>query len=284
MSPNYPIIDIHTHLRNDIPRHTKIARENGISAVVYMANCDPPLDNLKEIKKSLKSKRYCLAFPVSAITKNLKGKELVDRDKIMPFVVGFSDDGRYLENLDLLEEALNKKILILAHCSPPYEVSIRNPESETTYISRYLKVLKRTKGRIHIQHISKKESIKLIRKAKKQGLNITCETAPHYFTYTNKDLTVKVNPPLGTKRDLIAIKEGLADGTIDVISSDYAPEPRKTGIAGFSSFFSLSYGLVREGVLSERQLKQKLYLNPMRIIRQKECFQLNAYENLSKRV
>lgn len=89
---------------------------------------------------------------------------------------------------------------------------------------------------------------------------------PHYFTFTKDDLDTKVNPPLGKKEDILAIKEGLSDETIDVIASDYAPPPRKTGIAGFKSFIPLSYGLVSEGVLSKKQLKEKLCLNPKKIM------------------
>lgn len=263
---DYSIIDLHTHLRNNIAKHTKIAKESGISVVVYMANCQPPLDNLAAIKRSLEAKRYCQAIPVSAVTKNLAGQELVDINKIRPSVVGFSDDGQYLTNTKLLETALKKDVLILAHCSPPYEISIKHPELETKYIRRYLNIFKKTKGKLHIQHISQKSSVDLIRGAKKAGLPITCETCPHYFTYTQQDSNIKVNPPLGTGKDILAIKRGLADSTIDVIASDYAPKPRMTGIAGFRSFLPLTYGLVLEGVLSEKQLKEKLFINPQRII------------------
>lgn len=266
MNFNFPIIDIHTHLRNDIPKHTKIAKESGISVVVYMANCDPPLDNLKRIKQSLEAERHCEAIPVSTITKNLEGKALVDIDKIKPFVVGFSDDGKYLEDLNLLQEILKKEVLIMVHCSPPHEEGIKNPELETEFIKRYLDVLEKTGGKLHIQHISKKESVNLIRSTKQRGISITSETCPHYFTYTYQDLNVKVNPPLASKEDILAIKEGLFDGTIDVIASDYAPEPRETGIAEFKSFIPLSYNLVSEGVLTEEQLKEKLYTNPKKII------------------
>ncbi len=263
---DYPIIDIHTHLRNDIPKHTKVAKENGIDVVVYMANSDPPLDNLERIKQSLEMERYCHAIPVSAITKNLEGKELVEIDEIRPFVVGFSDDGKYLEDLNLLEGILAKGVLVMAHCSPPYELGIRNPALETEFIKRYLRVLEKTEGKLHIQHVSRKESVDLLRDAKKRGISVTCETCPHYFIYTSQDLDVKVNPPLASQQDISVIKEGLSDGTIDVIASDYAPEPRNTGIAGFKSFIPLSYGLVLEGLLREEQLKEKLYINPRKII------------------
>lgn len=266
MKLGYPIIDLHTHLRGDIAKHTKIAKESGIDVVVYMANSQPPLDNVEIIKQSLKVKRYCRALPVSAITKNLAGKELVDVDKIRPWVVGFSDDGKYLANLKLLATILKKGVLVMAHCSPPYEIGVKKPYLETEFIKRYLAVLEKTGGKLHIQHISQKSSVDLIRKAKKQGLKFTCETCPHYFTYTAKDLDVKVNPPLATSQDVLAIRHGLADATIDAIASDYAPEPRLTGIAGFRSFLPLRYGLVLQGVLSEEQLKEKLFLNPKKII------------------
>jgi dihydroorotase len=255
MFRGYSIIDLHTHLRNDIPGHTKTAKESGIDVVVYMANCNPPLDNLERVKKSLKEKRYCKAIPVGAITKNLEGKELVDVDKIKPYVVGFSDDGRCVSNLKLISEILKKGVLVLVHCEP-----------EVKMIDNYLNLLDKIGGKLHIQHLSKKKSVELIREAKKSGVKVTCETCPHYFTFTKNDLNIKVNPPLREKEDILAIKEGLSDGTIDVIASDYAPLPRKTGIAGFRSFLPLSYGLVLEGVLSEKQLKEKIYLNPKKII------------------
>lgn len=274
MKKDYPIIDLHCHLRNDIPGHTKIVAESGIDLVLYMANCNPPLDNLEKIKKSLKKKRYCQAIPISAITKDLAGKELVEVDKIKPYVAGFSDDGKYLENLNLLKEILKKNVLVLAHCSPSYEIGIKRPYSETRFVERYLNVLKKVGGKLHIQHISKKETVALIRKAKSHGLRITCETCPHYFTYTKEDLDTKVNPPLTTKEDVSAIKKGLRDGTIDAIASDYAPLPRITGIAGFKSFIPLSYGLVLNGTLSEKQLKEKLFTNPKKIIEKGE-YKLN---------
>lgn len=263
---DYPIVDIHTHLRNQIPKYTKLAKKSGLDTVVYMANCFPPLDNISAIKKSLKETRFCKALPVSALTKNLKGKELVNIDDIKPYVVGFSDDGVYLEDLSLLKEALGKNVLVLAHCSPKYEIGVKNPELETRYVENYLKAFKATGGKLHIQHISKKESIELVREAKKEGSTVTCETCPHYFTYTKNDLNVKVNPPLATKGDVLAIQEGLKDGTVDVIASDYAPEPRETGIADFTSLLKLSSKLVFDSVLTERQLEEKLSINPQKIV------------------
>ena len=266
---DYPIIDMHTHLRNNIPYHTGIAKESGIDVVVYMANTDPPLDNIDAIINSLNEERFCKAFPVSAITKNLEGRELVDVDEIKSYVVGFSDDGKYLEDLGLLKEILQKGVLVMAHCSPSYELGIENPQLETRFIERYLNTLKDVGGRLHIQHVSQKDSVYLIREAKKD-IAFTCETCPHYFTYTRDGVETMVNPPLGTYEDMMAVREGLADGTIDVTASDYAPFPRKTGIACFYSFLPLLYGLVLHGVLSEEQLKDKLFANPMDILNLKE--------------
>jgi dihydroorotase len=263
---NFPIIDMHTHLRNNIPKHTKLAKQSGIDAVVYMANCNPPLDSLDRIKKSFEVKRYCKTIPIGAITKNLEGKKLVEVDEMRTLVAGFSDDGKYLKNLDLLQNILRKGVLVLAHCCPSYEEGIKNPELETEFIKRYLSVLEKTGGKLHIQHISRKKSVDLIRNAKQRGIKVSCETCPHYFTYTRQDLDVKINPPLASEEDVLAIKKGLSDGTIDVIASDYAPEPRETGIAGFRSFIPLSYGLVLERVLTKAQLKEKLYINPKRIL------------------
>ena len=261
-----PVIDMHTHLRSEIKKHTILAKFCGIDAVVYMANCQPPLDSPQRIKDSLAEERSCLAIPVSAITKELKGKELVDINEIKPLVVGFSDDGKLLEDLTLLKTILKKKVLLLLHCSPPFEAGLENPHLETRWVAKYLRILEETGGLLHVQHVSKKGTVETIRAAKRRGIKITCETCPHYFSYTKYELETKVNPPLATKNDLVAIKEGLADGTIDVIASDYAPLPRITGIAGFRAFLPLSYGLVLEGVLTEKQLKEKLFDNPKRII------------------
>lgn len=252
----FPIIDLHCHLRNDIQKHTKIAKESGIDLVVYMANCQPPLDTLERIKKSLRAKRYLKALPVSAITKNLEGKKIVDVEKIKDYVVGFSDDGKCLKNLKLLAEFLSQDVLVLAHLEPEVEM-----------LKKYLKVLAEVGGKLHFQHISKKESVRILRKAKKSGLKFTAETCPHYFIYSQDLEDHKVNPPLGDEKDIKEIKKGLADGTIDCIASDYAPLPRKTGFAGFSNFVAQCYGLVLDSTLTEKQFKEKLFLNPLKIIK-----------------
>lgn len=253
----YEVIDLHTHLRDNIPFHTRLAKEAGIGMVLYMANTNPPLDNLAAIKKSLKQKRFIKALPVGAITIGRKGQKLVDVEKIKPFVIGFSDDGDCLRNLGLFQEALKKNVLLMVHSEPEMEM-----------VEKYLKILAEIGGRLHLQHVASAKTIKVIRKYKKRGLKFTSETCPHYFTYPGDVEDKPIYPPLGTLKDIEAIKEALADGTIDCISSDYAPipRPRGTGFASFLSFIPLCYGLVFDGTLTKRQLKSKIHDNPLKII------------------
>lgn len=273
----YPIIDMHTHLRDNIPLGIrvknpnnegnvigKVAKQGKVDIFLYMANTNPPLDNLETIKSSLSIKRNnCRAIPVAAITKNLEGKEPVNIEEIKPYVAGFSDDGKCLYDLEILEYVLKKKVLVLAHCEP-----------ETEMIEKYLSVIERVGGYLHIQHISRKSSVDLIRRAKKSGIDITCETCPQYFIYTYNDKDLILNPPLGNEMDVLAIKKGLRDGTIDVITSDHAPhdDPLRNGLRGLKTLVSLSYGLVLAGVLSEQALWSKLTENPRKIIKK------NRYE------
>ncbi len=257
---NYPIIDLHVHLRDKVSFYSKQAKYSGLSILACMPNTNPCLDNLETIKQYLLVKNYTKIIPVSAITLGRKGKELVNIDKLKKHVLGFSDDGDCLMNLDLVKEALDKDVLLMVHLEPEVEMT-----------RKYLQVLSKVKsGRLHIQHVSQKETVDLIRKAKKKGLSVTCETCPHYFTFDNEIEDKAVNPPLGNSQDIKAIKKGLADGTIDCIVSDFAPVPRpkNTGFASFDAFIWLSYGLVLERTLTPQQLKEKLYLNPMKIIKQ----------------
>ena len=263
---DYPVIDMHAHLRRQIAKHTKVAKECRIDVVVYMANSKPPLDSREQILASLRRKRYCLAIPISAITKDLAGKELVDIDKIRDLVPAFSDDGQLLKDLGLLKAAFEKRVPIWPHCSPPFEEGLKRPWLETKYAERHLRIAEETDGIIHIQHVSQRTTVELIRAVKKQGIKVTAETGPQYCFFSREGLETKINPPLNAKKDQEAIKEGLADGTIDALISDYAPQLRITGMAIWEAFLPLCYGLVLEGVLTEEQLKEKLFLNPKRII------------------
>jgi dihydroorotase len=272
MKIDYPVIDMHTHLREYPPLGLRLKNPKNlwnilgreayfgrVNTFLYMANTEPPLDNIEIIKKSLEIPRYkgVKAMPVSAITKKIEGKEPVDIDNIKPYVAGFSDDGKCLNDLEILKYALRKNVLVLAHLEPEMEM-----------LKKYLEVYSEVGGHLHFQHISKKESVDLIRQAKKEGLKITCETCPHYFYFTYRDMDLIVNPPLGDGDDLNAIIEGLGDGTIDIITSDHAPhnDPFMNGLRGIRVLIPLSSGLVLKNFLTENQLKDKLYLNPKRII------------------
>lgn len=253
-----PIIDMHVHLRSEPAAHLKILAESGIDEVVAMANTSSVLD---DVDKIIAYRQKCQGYGVkanlaSAISKNLMGRELVNIRELKKHVVGFSDDGKCLINSELLAKAWLEDILILAHLEP-----------ETEMLEKYIFVLKKAgRGRLHCQHISRKSSVDLLRKYK-HGLPITAETCPHYL-YLNSEIDdLAVNPPVGTEQDRVSLLGALSDGTIDCISSDYAPLPRITGIAGARMFLPLCQGLVANGILTKEQLKEKICLNPQKIIK-----------------
>jgi dihydroorotase len=264
---DYPIIDIHCHLRENIPYHTQLAKEASIDTLVFMPNTYWCMDNVDTITKYMSMPHYTNIIPVSAATIERQGVRLVDIDKIKDLVIGFSDDGDCLWDMDLVDQILEKDVLFLAHLEPEYKMALK-----------YIDVLAETGGKLHIQHVSKKKTVNLIRSAKNDGLRLTCETCPHYFTYQCDIEDKMVNPPLGYYEDVMAIRQGLSDGTIDIIASDYAPIPRpkNTGFASFYSFIALSYGLVLDGTLTEQQLKEKIYLNPKRLIEENYKGEING--------
>lgn len=270
---DYPVIDMHAHLRSGefAARHARTAKQWGIDFVVAMANTDPCNDSLERVeayRKLLSGQGLARVFLTSAVTIGREGRELVDIDALKGKVVGFTDDGNCLQNLDLLNEALEKEVMVMLHCGVEFDRGFRDTD-EAQWVEKYLELRRgQDKGILYLQHISRAGSVDLIRQAKAQGVKVVAETCPHYFTYTRDELATPVNPPLGDLKDLEAVRAGLKDGTIDVIASDYAPlpQPKKTGIAGFRSFIPLSYGLVIQGVLTPEQLKEKVYLNPRGVL------------------
>lgn len=274
------LIDMHVHFREPgfeyketIETGIKSAVYGGFSGVCTMPNTNPVTDNPKVIKEILaKAKKYKFEiYPVAAITKNLDSLDLVDFKELKKAgAVAFSNDGLPLLDKDVFLEALKSQELILSHC-----------EDETTEMNWQIELFKKAlddgfEPRLHFCHVSKKESIDLIRKAKKQGLKITAETAPHYFTFTKDDVdsfgTYKMNPPLGTETDKRAVMEGLMDGTIDVIATDHAPHGNEeklkpyseapNGITGLETAFSLAYEL-----LGLEKTLEKMAYNPRKILR-----------------
>lgn len=274
-------IDMHVHFREPgfeyketIETGIKAARAGGFSGVCTMPNTNPVADNVKVIKEILsKAKKYHFdIYPVAAVTKNLNSGELVNFKELKQAgAIAFSNDGLPILDKDVFLEALKSEELILSHC-----------EDETNEIDWQIELFERVikSGfcpRLHFCHVSKKESVELIRKAKRKGLkNLSAETAPHYFTFTKNDIdntgTFKMNPPLGDEADKRAIMDGLFDNTIDVIATDHAPHSNAeklspyseapNGITGLETAFSLSYEL-----LGLDKTLEKLAYNPRKILK-----------------
>jgi len=259
----YVVVDLHVHLRSfaDLKSQLNLIQANlaGIGIVVYMPNTEPCLDNPGAVNDyhGWLMDHQTQALPTSAITIGREGKTPVDVEALRPLVVAFTDDGNCLEDLDIFKRMLEQKVLLMVHCEP-----------ETEMVTKYLEVLSKVGGLLHIQHVSLASTVAVIRAAKKSGLKFTAETCPHYCYYANQIESHPVNPPLGEVEDMIKIREAFADGTLDVIASDYAPLPRPngTGFASFRSFIPLCYGLVLDATLNLEQLKEKLHDNPLRII------------------
>lgn len=272
------LIDMHCHLREPgfeyketIQTGIQSALNGGYTAICPMANTNPVVDNVETLKYTIAKASGIGFYPICAITKGLNGEELTDFQSLKNAgAIAFSDDGKPLEDLELFEKALKTGKLIISHL-----------EDEAVEAENQLKFLKNVDcGRLHFAHISTKKAIELIRQAKKDGLNVTCETAPHYFTFTQHDETkdgrFKMNPPLRTQEDLNAVIEGLKDGTIDCIATDHAPHSleEKTkpfadspfGIVGFETALGASLKLVNDGHLTINELIEKLSVNPAKIL------------------
>ena len=295
MKKNYKItkipsfIDMHVHFREPgyeyketIETGINCARAGGFSGACTMPNTNPVCDNPKVIKEILsKAKKYHFEiYPIAAITKGLNSLELVNFKELKASgAIGFSNDGLPLLDKDVFLEALKSGELILSHCEDEaQEVSWQIEQYKKALDSGY-------NPRLHFCHISKKESVDLIRKAKKKGLKITAETAPHYFTFTKNDITstgvFKMNPPLASEADKKAIMDGLMDNTIDVVATDHAPHSNEEkllpyseapcGIIGLETAFSLTYEL-----LGLDKTLEKMAYNPRKILRINNKKMINA--------
>ena len=253
----YGLADVHVHFREPgysaketIETGSKAAAHGGYTTVCCMPNLNPAPDSLQnlDIEEELIDNQAVIDVrPYATITKQRKGMEAVDFETLSPYVVGFSDDGSGVQNEAVMEEAMTHvaalKGIIAAHCE---DNSLLNggyihegkyaqlhhhrgicSESEWGQIKRDITLAEKTGCHYHVCHISTKESVELIRKAKARGVNITCETAPHYLVLTDEDLQedgrFKMNPPLRSAEDQFALIEGIKDGTIDCVATDHAP-------------------------------------------------------------
>ena len=299
--------DVHVHLREPgfsyketIKTGSKAAARGGYTAVCTMPNLKPVCDSPEHLRlqQEIIERDACIAvYPYAAITLNQAGEQLADLEALAPHVIAFSDDGHGVQSESMMSDAMTRAKalgkMIVAHCEDNSLLrggyihdgiyAARHghrgicSESEWRQIERDLKLADRTGCAYHVCHISTKESAALIRDAKKSGVNVTCETAPHYLLLDENDLEedgrFKMNPPLRAKEDREALLEGLLDGTIDVIATDHAPHSAEEksrglqgsafGIVGLETAFPLLYtNLVKTGILSMEALLKLLVYNP----------------------
>lgn len=307
------LVDMHTHLREPgredeetVLTGTGAAVSGGFTSVACMPNTDPALDNpaiIKTLKDIIKADAKANVFIVGTITEGRAGKRPTDFHKMKKEgVVAVSDDGSSVEDDKVIQEALEQSkeegLLIIEHCEDSKisgggvmnqgfiatKLGLKGIPKRSEYerVKRNVDLAKNTKAKIHIAHVSTKESVEIIRKAKKDGVSVTAETAPHYFSLTEEccatyDSNTKMNPPLRSKEDVEAIKAGLKDGTIDAIATDHAPHTDSEkdvefafapfGIIGLETALSLSImELVDKKVLSWPELITRMSVKPAAIL------------------
>ncbi len=301
-------VDVHVHLREpgffykeSIRTGTLAGAHGGYTTVCTMPNLNPPPNNLKNLEAQLEiidRDAVINVIPYATITMSGNGRsELADMESTAPYVIGFSDDGRGVQTGDLMEDAmlaaksLNKPIV--AHCEDESlldggyihkgEYAKNNShrgissESEWVQVARDVELAAKTGCKYHVCHISTKETVDIIRQAKKSGVDVSCETAPHYLILTDMDLKedgrFKMNPPIRSMEDREALIEGIKDGTIDMIATDHAPhsseeksrglEKSAFGIVGLeTSFALLNTYLVQKGIITPEELVKLMSINP----------------------
>ncbi|NLJ83337.1 MAG: dihydroorotase [Halanaerobiaceae bacterium] len=301
-------IDVHVHLREPGYTHketiasgTRAAARGGFTTVAAMPNTDPVLDNpaiLREVEERIEKEAVVRVYLHGAISEGLQGEKLVDFAAMAGSVLGFSDDGRGVQDEGMMKRAmeevkgLNK--MIAAHCEDESlnnggyihegdlsrRLGIRGISSASEYrqLARDLDLVRETGAAYHACHISTEEAVELIRQAKKEGLPVSCEVTPHHLLLSDKDIDIndadyKMNPPLRSEEDRLALLEGVKDGTIDIIATDHAPHHAEEkargfaeapfGIAGLETCFSLLYTyLVLEGVITLERLVEMLTVKP----------------------
>ena len=299
--------DVHVHFREPgffyketIASGSLASAKGGYTAVCTMPNLNPVPDSVEHLKiqKDIIETSACIhVYPYGSITVGEKGEELSDLNGMAPDVIGFSDDGRGVQSDDMMREAMKKaKELnkpIVAHCEVnellrdgyihdgdyAKEHGHRGicSESEWAQIARDIELVKEIGVKYHVCHISTKESVDIIRKAKAEGVDITCETGPHYLVMDDSMLQengrFKMNPPLRSKADRDALIEGIIDGTIDMIATDHAPhsaeekskglENSAFGVVGIETAFPIMHTyLVKMGIITMDRLVELMVINP----------------------
>ena len=306
------LIDMHVHLREPGDGHKetiesgcRAAASGGFSAVCAMPNTRPVNDSRRVTEFILEKSTQAAAarvFPVAAISKGLAGVDLCDyRELKQAGAIAVSDDGMPVMDSQLMRKALEAGkefgLLVISHCEDLYLTAdgVMNEgalaaqmgfagipnASESVMVMRDIALCELTQTALHIAHVSTAESARAIRDAKSRGIQVTAETAPHYFSLTEDavkeyNTNAKMNPPLRSRRDCEAIREGLVDGTIDVIASDHAPHAAidksaefpqaANGIIGLETSVALGMKLVHHDVLSFESLIAKMATNPAKIL------------------
>jgi dihydroorotase len=266
-------IDLHCHLREpgytykeDLYSGQQAALAGGFTTICCMANTRPVCDNpetIQYIRDKANALGMCQVIPISAVTENLKTNKMVNFQEMIRFTRLFSNDGQPITDKKIMIEALLASSIyqfhLLTHCEPEVEM-----------IDRDLQLLESYGGNLHICHISKRESVELIRTAKRKGLKLSCEVTPHHlFSY---GLDYPVNPPFSKKQDREALWEGLLDGTIDMIATDHAPHSKEdmlkgaTGLIGLEHAFSLVYTIFKERNINLQLLSQLMSEAPAKLL------------------
>ena len=306
-------VDMHTHLREpgfeykeDISTGSSAAVAGGYASVCCMPNTKPVIDNkyiVKYILDRAKEVNLAKVYPIGAITVGLKGEMMAEMGKLKEAgIIAVSDDGQPVTTAQMmrlaLEYAKDFDLLIISHCEDKSLVDngVVNEganaskaglngipsAAEDVMISREIILAQMLNTKVHIAHVSTRTGVQLVRDAKKAGVKVSCETCPHYIAGTDDliltyDTNSKVNPPLRTELDRLAIIEGLKDGTIDAIATDHAPHSKQdkeveynlaaNGISGLETAFALSYTkLVESGVISLEKLSELMTVKPAKLM------------------
>lgn len=308
----YGLADVHVHLREPgfsaketIASGTLAAAHGGFTTVCAMPNLSPApdaLDTLAVEQRMIDEQAVVEVLPYATITVGRRGEQTVDVEALKPLSCGFSDDGSGVQIDEVMLDAMHRVAavdgIIAAHCEEnallrggyihdgEYAAAHGHKgicsESEWAPIARDVEMVAKTSCRYHVCHVSAKESVEIIRQAKRRGLPVTCETGPHYLVFSDADLQedgrFKMNPPIRSAEDREALIKGIQDGTIECIATDHAPHTAEEkskglkgstmGVVGLETAFAVTYThLVRTGVVTLEKAVELLCDNPRRIFR-----------------
>lgn len=305
------LVDLHVHFREPgysyketIRTGSEAAAKGGFTTVCTMPNVNPVPDSDETLAVQegiIRREAVIDVRPYGSITLQRLGEQLVDYPAMAPRVAGFSDDGTGVQSEEVMRQAMEAIAptgsLLAAHCEVEALLNKGyihdgeyaaahghrgiSSESEWKEVERDIRLAEETGCRLHICHVSTKESVELVRRAKARGVKVTCETGPHYLWFTDMDLKeegrFKMNPPIRSAEDRDALRKGIADGTVDAIATDHAPhsanekarglEKSAMGVVGLETSFAASYtGMVLAGLVSLERLVEAMSLTPRRLL------------------